>query len=181
MDACSEQMRSLARAGRQLFQAMFPEDTPLNSLVKELAPGDRLTIHWKDCSPHHVPWPLLFRGSMPRPGQPVQAQDFLGLRLRISHVVQPHDTTRSLKDDAMRAHLMYWGGQPDDETLQTAQEHAAELACWHPHGVAGRGPRTQGAAVGVLMGSGSRIADLCLLSGFHRSGKHTQSAIRQHQ
>lgn len=132
MDACSEQMRSLARAGRQLFQAMFPESTPLNSLVKELAPGDRLTIHWKDCTPHHVPWPLLFRGSMPPPGQPVQAQDFLGLRLRISHVVQPQNATRSLEQDAVRAHLMYWGGQPNDVTLHTAQEHAAELARWHP-------------------------------------------------
>ncbi|MEU2587331.1 AAA family ATPase [Streptomyces avermitilis] len=131
-DALSDEMRTLAHAGRQLFHAMFPEGTELNSLVKELAPGDRLTIHWKDCTPQHVPWPLLYRGSLPRPGEPVQAQDFLGLRLRISHVVQPRPTTRSLDDDAVRAHLMYWGGQANDETLRAAQEHALELASWQP-------------------------------------------------
>ncbi|MEU6070646.1 NB-ARC domain-containing protein [Streptomyces sp. NPDC047082] len=131
-DARSEEMRALARAGRQLFHAMFPEDSELHSLVKELAPGDRLRIHWKDCTPQHVPWPLLFRGSLPRPGQPVQAHDFLGLRLRISHLMHPRPTTRSLDDDAVRAHLMYWGGLPDDHTLRTAQEHALELAGWQP-------------------------------------------------
>ncbi|MGA5424434.1 AAA family ATPase [Streptomyces lavendulocolor] len=131
-DAHSDEMRALALAGRQLFKAMFPEDTDLHTMVKKLEPGDRLTIHWKDCTPQHVPWPLLYRGTLPPPGQPVQAHDFLGLRLRISHVMRRCESTRSLDDEAVRAHLMYWGGQPDDETLVAAQEHAAELAPWQP-------------------------------------------------
>ncbi|WP_167536297.1 ATP-binding protein [Streptomyces ficellus] len=131
-DARSDELRALALAGRQLFKAMFPEGTDLHTLVKNLEPGDRLAIHWKDCTPQHVPWPLLYRGTLPPPGQPVQAHDFLGLRLRISHVIHPCESTRSLDDDAVRAHLMYWGGGPDDETLAAAQEHALELATWQP-------------------------------------------------
>ncbi|MGW7465399.1 ATP-binding protein [Streptomyces xantholiticus] len=131
-DAHSEEMRALALAGRQLFRAMFPESTDLNTMIKALEPGDRLTIHWKDCTPQHVPWPLLFRGTLPRPGQPIQAHDFLGLRLRISHVIHPGEFTRSLDNDAVRAHLMYWGGNPDDKTLLAAQEHAEELSTWQP-------------------------------------------------
>ncbi|MFD3940739.1 CHAT domain-containing protein [Streptomyces sp. NPDC058611] len=132
LDAHSEEMRDLARAGQQLFSAMFPEGSPLNALVKDLAPGDKLTIYWQDCVPEHVPWPLLFRGSLPRPGEPVNADDFLGLRLRISHVVRSCETTRSLDDKAVRAHLMYWGGQVNDETFSRSQEHAQELANWGP-------------------------------------------------
>ncbi|TDF46436.1 CHAT domain-containing protein [Streptomyces sp. WAC05374] len=131
-DALGDEMRTLALAGSRLFRAMFPDGTELSTLVKDLEPGDRLTIHWKDCTPQHVPWPLLYRGRLPRAGQPVRAEDFLGLRLRISHVIHPCESTRSLDDDAVRAHLMYWGGRPDDETLLAAQEHTRELAAWQP-------------------------------------------------
>ncbi|MFF8289370.1 ATP-binding protein [Streptomyces sp. NPDC016309] len=131
-DALSQEVRDLALAGHHLFQAMFP-DAQLSRMVRELEPGDRLTIHWENCDPQHVPWPLMYRGTLPRPGQPVQAHDFLGLRLRISHVSHPSfDTTRALDDDAVRAHLMYWGGKPNDETLLAAEEHARELSGWRP-------------------------------------------------
>ncbi|WP_328392361.1 NB-ARC domain-containing protein [Streptomyces sp. NBC_00390] len=131
-DACSVEMQDLAHAGRQLFHSMFPRKSDLESLVSELAPGDRLRIHWKDCTPQHVPWSLLYRGIPPSAGQPVEPHDFLGLRLRITHVPHPMSGPRAIDEDAARAHLMYWGGLPNDATQQTAQEHALELANWRP-------------------------------------------------
>ncbi|WP_171053233.1 NB-ARC domain-containing protein [Streptomyces marianii] len=131
-DALSAELHDLAHAGRRLYHAMFPRRSELESLISELAPGDRLRIFWEPGEPQHVPWSLLYRGSPPGTGQPVDPQDFLGLRLRVSHVPYPLSGPRSIDRHGARAHLMYWGGLTDDATLRTAQEHASELATWRP-------------------------------------------------
>ncbi|MFI1470576.1 CHAT domain-containing protein [Streptomyces wuyuanensis] len=131
-DALSAELHELAHAGRQLYHAMFPRQSELESLIGELAPGDRLRIFWEHGEPQHVPWSLLYRGSPPATGQPVDPHDFLGLRLRVSHVPYPLGGPRSIDKYGARAHLMYWGGRTGDATLKTAQEHTSELATWRP-------------------------------------------------
>ncbi|MFE5594922.1 NB-ARC domain-containing protein [Streptomyces sp. NPDC056549] len=130
--ATSPQLRELAMAGSQLFTALFPREHPFHDLIKNLAPGDRLRIHWKDGGPDHIPWSLLYRGSLPSAGNPIQAQDFFGLRLRTTHIARSAETLRVLSDAAARAHLMYWGGKDGDETMRVALEHIDELDQWKP-------------------------------------------------
>ncbi|KOG47533.1 hypothetical protein ADK75_23105 [Streptomyces virginiae] len=130
--ANSPQLRELAMAGSQLFTALFPSEHRFHDLIKSLAPGDRLRIHWKDGGPDHIPWPLLYRGSLPSAGHPIQAKDFFGLHLRTSHIARSAETVRVLSADAARAHLMYWGGTNDDETMRVSLEHIDELNQWKP-------------------------------------------------
>ncbi|MFJ3861435.1 ATP-binding protein [Streptomyces sp. NPDC090085] len=130
--AHSPQLRALALAGSQLFATLFPADHNFHRLVKDLEPGDRLRIHWKDDKPVHIPWPLLYRGSLPSAEAPIQAQDFFGLRLRTTHIARSAETARVLSADLARTHLMYWGGGAGDETTQVSLEHIDELDQWKP-------------------------------------------------
>ncbi|WP_330242430.1 AAA family ATPase [Streptomyces sp. NBC_00525] len=130
--AGSSHLRELAMAGSQLFTALFPREHRFHDLIKGLAPGDGLRIHWKDDGPDHVPWGLLYRGSLPAAGAPIQAQDFVGLRLRTTHITCSGERDRVLAADAARAHLMYWGGSDGDETMRVSLEHIDELDQWKP-------------------------------------------------
>ncbi|MFD9835280.1 hypothetical protein [[Kitasatospora] papulosa] len=130
--ANSPQLRELAMAGSQLFTALFPREHLFHELVKGLAPGDRLRVYWKHGGPDHIPWPLLYRGSLPSAGNPIQAQDFFGLRLRTTHIARSAETVRVLSADATRTHLMYWGGSDGDETMRVSLEHIDELDQWKP-------------------------------------------------
>ncbi|MEV6357306.1 ATP-binding protein [Streptomyces hydrogenans] len=130
--ANSPQLRELAMAGSQLFTALFPRGHLFHDLIKSLAPGDRLRVYWKHGGPDHIPWPLLYRGSLPSAGNPIQAQDFFGLRLRTTHIARSAETARVLSADATRTHLMYWGGSDGDETTRVSAEHIDELDQWKP-------------------------------------------------
>ncbi|MFD3882620.1 CHAT domain-containing protein [Streptomyces microflavus] len=128
----SPQLRELAWAGSQLFTALFPAEHTFHKLIKDLAPGDRLRIIWHDRKSDHIPWSLLYRGSIPSAGKPIQPQDFFGLRLRTTHIARSAETVRVLSADAARAHLMYWGGKDGDETMRVSIEHIDELDQWKP-------------------------------------------------
>ncbi|MFF8835718.1 NB-ARC domain-containing protein [Streptomyces sp. NPDC015130] len=128
----SPHLRELAMAGSQLFTTLFPREHRFHQLIKNLAPGDRLHVNWRDDSLDHIPWPLMYGGTLPSAGQPVSAQEFFGLRLRTTHIARSAETARVLSPDFARAHLMYWGGSEGDETTRVALEHINELDQWKP-------------------------------------------------
>ncbi|MET9108462.1 NB-ARC domain-containing protein [Streptomyces zhihengii] len=125
--ASSQEIRELAFAGKELLDALFPHNHVCHQLIRELAPGDKLNVHWHRSEPDHVPWPLIFCEDLPRAGHPINAQDFLGLRLRSTHLSGSGKRERILPADAARAYLMYWGDSIGDETFPLSVEHTKEL------------------------------------------------------
>jgi hypothetical protein len=133
--AATREMRALAYAGSQLFQAFFPQNSLLRAKVEDLAPGDSLRISWSQSDPSflfHIPWALLYRGDVPGAGVAVDPQNFLGIRLRTTHLTGGREIDRALGPQATRAHLLYWGDGPLDRTGDEAREHERELASWSP-------------------------------------------------
>ncbi|GCD96521.1 protein kinase domain-containing protein [Embleya hyalina] len=133
--ARDRRMRNLAYAGARLRDAFFPPGTMLRERIDALGPGDNLRITWYPEPPYelpHVPWGLMYRGSVPAQGTPIDANDFLGLRLRIAHRAHRRESDRALEPAATRAHLLYWGTGATDETARAAREHEAELRAWTP-------------------------------------------------
>ncbi|MGQ4328686.1 CHAT domain-containing protein [Streptomyces hayashii] len=51
------------------------------------------------------------------------------MRLRTADLVKTCEADRSLTPEAIRAHLLYWGG---DETEDEARKHRSELDSWSP-------------------------------------------------
>ncbi|MFE3205226.1 protein kinase [Embleya sp. NPDC059237] len=133
--ARDRRMRNLAYAGARLRDAFFPPGTALRERIDALGPGDHLRITWYPEPPYelpHVPWGLMYRGGIPAQGAPIDADDFLGLRLRIAHRAHRRESDRALEPAATRAHLLYWGAGANDETARAAREHEAELRSWSP-------------------------------------------------
>ncbi|MGQ4359973.1 CHAT domain-containing protein [Streptomyces sp. SAS_272] len=129
--ALTHEMRALAFSGSELFDALFPPSSTLRAKVDALGPGDNLRIIRSPAGPSlpHVPWPLLYRGEIPAAGTAVDPQSFLGMRLRTADLVKTCEADRSLTPEAIRAHLLYWGG---DETEDEARKHRSELDSWSP-------------------------------------------------
>ncbi|MFE9404685.1 ATP-binding protein [Streptomyces sp. NPDC006530] len=124
--------RNLAFAGHNLLRALFPRDSELHRRILELGPGNKLHVDWRsrDQQVFHVPWQLLYRGNPPGVGQAVNAEDFLGLRLRLSNLPYAQEHSRAMDPKATRAHLLYWG--VGDDTAKTVHEHKQELVPWSP-------------------------------------------------
>ncbi|MFJ9822188.1 ATP-binding protein [Streptomyces sp. NPDC101151] len=132
--AAEDAARQLAYAGHKLLHALFPRDSELHQRIVELEPGSKLHVDWRsrDQDLFHVPWQLLYRSQPPGFGQAINANDFLGLRLRLSNLTYDlnEEVSRALDRDATRAHLLYWG--QGDSTAQTVEEHKQELSPWSP-------------------------------------------------
>ncbi|MET7944140.1 AAA family ATPase [Streptomyces sp. NPDC005302] len=124
--------RNLAYAGHNLLRALFPRDHELHQRILDLGPGNKLHVDWRsrDQQVSHIPWQLLYRGNPPGVGQAVNAEDFLGLRLRLSNLPYAQEHSRAMDPKATRAHLLYWG--VGDDTAQTVREHRQELLPWSP-------------------------------------------------
>jgi hypothetical protein len=84
----------------------------------------------------HVPWALMYREPPPSAGQPVDPENFLGIRLRLRYVSHhmPY-LSRSLgsQDSLTRAHLMYWGSDSSDPVATEKERHLEELRQWRPY------------------------------------------------
>ncbi|MGW1141638.1 AAA family ATPase [Streptomyces zhihengii] len=124
--------RNLAYTGHNLLRALFPRDHELHQRILDLGPGNKLHVDWRsrDQQVSHIPWQLLYRGNPPGVGQAVDAEDFLGLRLRLSNLPYAQGHSRAMDPKATRAHLLYWG--VGDDTAQTVREHRQELLPWSP-------------------------------------------------
>lgn len=126
--ARSEEARRLASAGHQLFTALFPAGETAHQAIQELHPGSRLDLVWlaeaSGTWVSHVPWQLLYVSPPPQRGEPIDAESFFGLRLRLAYVA--HRIPGGSKalgpvDATTRAHLVYWGDQPGDPTVDEAR------------------------------------------------------------
>ncbi|HTJ33481.1 MAG TPA: hypothetical protein VL738_09645 [Dactylosporangium sp.] len=134
--ARSQELARLAYEGNALYRAIFPGDSRLAEVIGLLEPGDRLDLTWQQNGGSwvsHVPWTLLYAAEPPLPGEPVDANEFFGLRYRIAYRAYSMGVrSRGIVNGATRAHLMYWGGREGDETWAASREHAEGLARWQP-------------------------------------------------
>ena len=128
-------LRRLAFAGNQLFDAFFPPGSDIRQTVCGLRPGDRIHVSWflenSGKWIAHVPWALMYMNSIPENGQPIDAEQFLGLRFRLSYSSRAlAERTRALglRDQSTRAQLLYWGGNANDRVAEEALRHRKELA-----------------------------------------------------
>jgi TPR repeat protein len=133
--ACDSWLRRLAFSGNQLFDAFFPPGSDIRRTVLRLRPGDRIHVAWflEDSGKWiaHVPWALMYVNSIPESGQPIDAEQFLGLRFRLSYSSRAlAERTRALglRDQSTRAQLLYWGGDANDPVAEEALRHRKELA-----------------------------------------------------
>jgi len=135
--ASGRALQTLASNGRALYDALVPDGEELRRLIDELQPGDRLRITWypglQDLIPH-VPWALLYGGPEPSAGTAVDFGQFLGMRLRVSHLAHSVPGSRALgaSEATTRLHVLYWGDAAGDQTGGEAREHKLELARWAP-------------------------------------------------
>jgi tetratricopeptide (TPR) repeat protein len=132
------QLRELAQEGHVLYQAVFPAGSEMRTAVDALQPGDMLSLTWFPSVQHvaHVPWALMYREPPPPIGQPIDAENFLGIRLRLRYVShQMPYLNRSLgdQDSFTRAHLMYWGSGTGDPVATERERHVQELQQWKPY------------------------------------------------
>ena len=133
--ACDSWFRRLAFSGNQLFDAFFPPGSAIRQTVLALHPGDRIHVAWflEEAGKWipHVPWALMYMGPIPENGQPVDAEQFLGLRFRLSYssrAVAERTRALGLPDQSTRAQLLYWGGNANDPVAEEALRHGKELA-----------------------------------------------------
>jgi hypothetical protein len=133
--AGSQELYDLAFFGHELFTALFA-DQDLRRYLAELEPGDRVELTWLEETADrvpHLPWPLLYLDEV-NPGQPVDPMRFLGLRHRLGYNRRQSTGSRALGawPHTTRAHLLYWGTDPDDDVAVEAVRHTAELKQWEP-------------------------------------------------
>jgi FxsC-like protein len=134
---CPE-LRDLAQEGHVLYQYVFDSSSDMRNAVDALQPGDMLSLTWFPGEQHiaHVPWALMYRKPPPPAGEPIDAEDFLGIRLRLRYMSHPMlDHNRSLgdQDSFTRAHLMYWGNGGSDLVAIERDRHLQELQRWRPY------------------------------------------------
>jgi hypothetical protein len=112
--ARSPELARLAYEGFALFRAIFPDGSRLTQVIRMLEPGDRLDLTWQQNGGSwvsHVPWTLLYGVEPPPPGEPIDAEQFFGLRYRIGYRAYSMGVrSRGIASESTRAHLMYWGG-----------------------------------------------------------------------
>jgi hypothetical protein len=78
----------------------------------------------------------MYREPPPAAGEPIDPENFLGIRLRLRYVShQMPFLNRSLgsQDSFTRAHLMYWGRDRDDPVATERERHLDELKQWKPY------------------------------------------------
>ena len=136
--AACPQLRRLAQEAHVLYQSVFDAGSEMRKAVDALQPGDMLSITWFPIAQHvaHVPWALMYRQPPPPPGEPIDPENFLGIRLRLRYVShQMPYLSRSLgsQDSFTRAHLMYWGRGSDDPVAAEGERHLGELKQWKPY------------------------------------------------
>jgi nucleoid DNA-binding protein len=134
--ARSPELRTLAKRGRLLYDAFFPEESELRRWIDALGWGHRLDITWQNINTGWVPgvpWGLMYSGDPPREGKPVDPMQFLALRLRIaysSYLVNSPSKALGASDKAHCGNLLYWGSAADDATGEASQWQRAELENW---------------------------------------------------
>ena len=129
-------LRRLAMAGHELYQTVFANGTDLRTAVDSLEPGDMLSITWFPATEYiaHVPWALMYRRPPPAEGEPIDPEDFLGIRLRLrymSHEMPLPSRSLGSRESLTRAHLLYWGR--DDAVAAEKERHLGELKQWDPY------------------------------------------------
>ena len=112
--AVSPQLRKLAISGRRLYDQVFGENVGLKAWLDGLPPGSRLSIYWKreDRQTLSIPWPLLYLGGEPEPGEELDPSQFFGLRFRLEYLESW--SVRSLglgsPERSYRGHVFFWKG-----------------------------------------------------------------------
>jgi tetratricopeptide (TPR) repeat protein len=136
--ATCPQLRQLAQEGHVLYQSVFGADVEIRKAVDTLQPGDMLSLTWFPSVQHvaHVPWALMYRQPPPPIGEPIDAENFLGIRLRLrymSHQLPYLNRSLGDQDSFTRAHLMYWGRGSGDPVATEGERHLEELKQWKPY------------------------------------------------
>lgn len=125
--ALSAELRKLARAGHTLYETLFPKGSELRGIIDDkLGPGWRVNIYWVESVGWvpHIPWGLLYRAELPAEGQPVDAEEFWGLRHRIGYVAHAgKGEKKSLGDlsETYRGCCLYWGDRQEADDVQEAR------------------------------------------------------------
>jgi hypothetical protein len=113
---CSAELWELAEFGHQLYQGVFRPDSRLRTRVDGLAGGAMLEIQWQRNSKGRIPnlpWTLMYAEPPAPKGNPIDPRHFLGLRHRISYLVNYTKDDQGLGNHGM--YIYFWAG--DDETL----------------------------------------------------------------
>jgi hypothetical protein len=128
---CPE-VRALADEGYLLYAEFFGPDGDLRRYVDDLEPGDMLALTWHAKTHYvaHVPWALMYREA-PEPGQPINPENFLGIRLRLNAISYEMKYNRAM-GGTVPTHLMYWGDRTDDPVAVETARHRDELEQWAP-------------------------------------------------
>jgi hypothetical protein len=131
----SDELRSFAFFGHQLYETFFPQGSELRAWIDGLDPGHRIDISWSagqsDSYIPHIPWGLLYLPSVPPRGGKVDGMGFLGQRFRLGYLAYPvQGRSKALGDldSTHRAHLLYWGDQAGDAVASEAKRQRAEWA-----------------------------------------------------
>lgn len=125
--AMDPKLRDLARAGYDLYNAVFPPDSWLRTTLDSLPLGSRIDVTWTpDCGQYvsNIPWGLFHRTN-PKFGEPISGSEFWGLRFRVDyHTYELQDGNRSRAlgrpDEAKLGHVYYWKGDNTDTALREA-------------------------------------------------------------
>jgi hypothetical protein len=127
----SKPLLELAAAGRGLFDAVFPPETAIRTLIDGLEPGALLDINWTEGAAQipDVPWTLMY--ALPPSDEPdggVDPMGFLGLRFRIRYFAYPArgartDTLLGAPDTVSTACCLFWG---EEEELVKEVQHQRE-------------------------------------------------------
>jgi hypothetical protein len=131
-------LRRLAQEGYVLYQSLFEAGSETRKAIDALHPGDMLSLTWFPTAQHvaHVPWALMYRDPPPAVGEPIDPENFLGIRLRVrymSHQMPYLNRSLGSQDSFTRAHLMYWGSRSDDPVATETERHLDELKRWAPY------------------------------------------------
>lgn len=133
--AKSDELYKLAFDGYNLYQTIFPPKSELRLVLDSLAPGWRIDINWLTANdqarPAHIPWNLLYT-QPPQKGQPVDPENFWGLRFRVNYIMQaikdPRPPSLGSPFDTEVASGFYWG--TDDADKEIAEEVTWQKTEW---------------------------------------------------
>ncbi|HEX8843856.1 MAG TPA: CHAT domain-containing protein [Pyrinomonadaceae bacterium] len=132
--ALTSELRKLAYFGFTLYETLFPKGSDLRAIVDKIDYGWRVNITWLDSDRFwvpHIPWGLLYRRELPPEGQPVDAEEFWGLRYRIEYKSHPaKGEKKSLGDlkETYRGCCLYWGDRQEADDVKEARWQQAAWA-----------------------------------------------------
>jgi hypothetical protein len=136
--AKSDELYKLAFDGYTLYQTIFPPKSELRQKLDHLRPGWLVNINWltlnDPAKPAHIPWNLIYT-QPPKKGQPVDPENFWGLRFRVNYVThaieEPRPPALGSPSETEVAYGFYWGTEDaDKEIAEEVVWQKTEWAKW---------------------------------------------------